>query len=310
MLINKYKNPEIHEPLSQQTSVLSGLGEGATTHNNPEGTLAAAHSYIDPDTPDTRTYTQFQSDALQGTHHVWKNKEKQIEKIKKQILDHENEKAHFLSLNEDPEAAHNIYQDPINNLNKQIVKLEEEIIAAKGSNPKQKELLEKNWESVLLQQLMTEAAAEGMTNIRIPTGETNIKVQNYHKTPQWGEDDWRDVQNIFEADNFEEAVANNLETSAQRDIKLDYTKQQKTVIRRYDKLPKLLKKTFGFTDDQIKTVTDRFGNTWFEVEIPESFLQGQGQIIHKFGGSVNIGDEVDEATMQRLLEEGYTFEEI
>ena len=30
----------------------------------------------------------------------------------------------------------------------------------------------------------------------------------------------------------------------------------------------------------------------------------------KFGGNVNIGDEVDEATMQRLMNEGYTFEEI
>jgi hypothetical protein len=30
----------------------------------------------------------------------------------------------------------------------------------------------------------------------------------------------------------------------------------------------------------------------------------------KFGGNVNIGDEVDEATMQRLMNEGYTFEEL
>jgi hypothetical protein len=310
-IANKLDNPEIYEPLFQQTSVLSGLGEGTQLHNNPEGTLAAAHSYIDPDTPNTRTYTQFQSDALQGTHHIWKNKEKEIEKIKKQILDLENDKANFLSFGKDAdaeEAANNIYQDPINTLKKKIVKLEEEIIAAKAPNPKQKELLEKNWESVLLQQLMTEAATEGMTKIRVPTGETTIKIQNYHKRPQFTEEDWTDVQNIFEADNFEEAIANNLKNN--KPTKLDYSNQQKTVIRRYDKLPKTLKKSFGLTNEQIKIVTDRLGNTWFEVEIPESFLLRQGQIIHKSGGSVNIGDEVDEATMQRLLKEGYTFEEI
>lgn len=294
-IINKWDNPEIYEPLSQQTNVLSGLGEGSIVHNNPEGTLAAAHSYIDPDTPDTRTYTQLQSDALQGTHHIWKNKEKNLEKMQKDLQSLQKD---VDLLNQAPEGEKrlleeslnksvfekyglNSYQEAIDISHREIANAENELIAAKGPNPKQKELLEKNWESVLLQQLMSEAAAEGMTKIRVPTGETSIKIQNYRKVPQWTEEETSIVYNLFNPDIFETTLG-----ETPKPVFKDYTPKQKTVIKRYNKIPKTLKRTFGFTDEQIEIKTDRNGNTWYEVEIPESFLQGQGQIIHKDGGPV------------------------
>ena len=51
--------------------------------------------------------------------------------------------------------------------------------------------------------------------------------------------------------------------------------EQETVLRKYDKAPKEIKKIFGV---EPKVVTDPKGNTWYEMGIPKSYREGRAEI--------------------------------
>ena len=339
--LDKMKYPEkyFHIPMSKRRNVLTGLGDvpGFTYHDNPTNTLAHATSYVDPDTQDIRNITQLQSDAFQGPTHQWKNYIDMISKTKSNIEKHKNMIDLYKTMNEgevdflkgdvsmikdyagnrlfEPNYIQNRYGDNTNNVMEKVlndaIKAEEsvikhyenKIVEAKGSRPKQKELLDKNWESVLLQKEFEQAALEGLKKIRIPTGETAAKIQNYQPTPVVTNEVENEIQNIFAEGNFGESI----DTPSETKQIFDYDPKHKTVLKRYEKMPKTLKKTFGFTDEQIRQVTDRNGNTWWEVDIPESFLQGKGQIIHKNGGMVM---ELSQNEIDHYAKDGWIIEDV
>lgn len=328
-----------YTPMFKRRNVLTGLGDvpGFIHHDNPANTLAHATSYVDPDTMDTRNITQLQSDPFQGPTHQWKNYMDMISRTKSNIEKHKNMIDIYKTLNEgevdflkgdvsmikdyagnklfEPNYVQNRYGDNTNNVMEKVLNdaieaqensikyYEDKIVEAKGSRPKQKELLEKNWESVLLQKEFEQAASEGLKKIRIPTGETAAKIQNYQPTPVVTNEVQNEIQNIFAEGNFGESI----DAPSQAKQIFDYDPKHKTIIKRYEKMPKTLKKTFGFTEEQIRQVTDRNGNTWWEVDIPESFLQGKGQIIHKDGGMVM---DLSQNEIDQYAKDGWIIEDV
>jgi hypothetical protein len=66
------------------------------------------------------------------------------------------------------------------------------------------------------------------------------------------------------------------------EIRVDYPSRIKTILKKYSDFPKMWKKLFN-TEPRI--VTDSKGNTWYEVDVPEGYLDQEWQF--KTGGKLN-----------------------
>jgi hypothetical protein len=55
-----------------------------------------------------------------------------------------------------------------------------------------------------------------------------------------------------------------------------YDAAHQSIINKYKNGPKTVKKTFGL---KTKEVTDAQGNTWYEFDIPESYINQEAEII-------------------------------
>jgi len=137
---------------------------------------------------------------------------------------------------------------------------------AKGdlANPQQKEFLGKNYVERQLQENVAYAVENGQTKVRIPTPETVSKVQGYPKVGGDGQLQYpglpapsgsKPIDSKFSFDNF--------------------TPEHQTILKKYTKSPKQIKKTFGV---ETRNVTDPQGNTWFEFDIPESYMNKEAEI--------------------------------
>lgn len=69
-----------------------------------------------------------------------------------------------------------------------------------------------------------------------------------------------------------------------------YSPEHETILKKYDTFPKQYQKLFG-KNAEVRTVTDSKGNTWYEVDVPESYRNGTGQIIFAQGGKLDIPPE-------------------
>ena len=56
-----------------------------------------------------------------------------------------------------------------------------------------------------------------------------------------------------------------------------------TILKKYEAFPKMYEKLYG--KDKVRIVTDAKGNTWYEVDVPDNFLQREWQ--YKLGGKLN-----------------------
>lgn len=103
-----------------------------------------------------------------------------------------------------------------------------------------------------IQENLQYAASKGQTKMRYPTPETAAKLQGYpsHTSPE-GE--------------------------------ILYFPEHQTILRKYAEFPKQYQKLFG-KNIQVRTVTDSKGNTWYEVDVPESYLDGSAEMLFKKGG--------------------------
>lgn len=67
----------------------------------------------------------------------------------------------------------------------------------------------------------------------------------------------------------------------------DYPKEHLTILNKYANFPKEYKKIFG-KNTIVREVVDKNGNTWYEVDIPESYRNGSAQIQFKQGGRLKL----------------------
>ena len=281
------------------------FGGGSSMHGNPDDTLGHVHFLRDVDNPQTLTVTQIQSDAFQGGYATMpKTKEAANFNIAKNEKHLEGQKRIWNSAVQQPDGSWlypngDFIPDAIH---QQGVQGQEAINAmqrAEAKNLSQKQLLKKNHQERYLQEIVNYAAQRGDLNkIRIPTMETAAKVQNYiPNIPGVGSEATSSGSALFNLQTMQSSYApgsakfiefqteidkiNNLRPSFNLN---DYGKTEQSILKKYKDQTKNIKKLYG---QDVITVTDAKGNTWYEFNIPESFKSGTGEIkAFKEGGSL------------------------
>ena len=175
--------------------------------------------------------------------------------------------------------------------------------------------LKQNYLQRQLQENLRYAAENKYTKMRYPTSETAAKIEGYtRQSPSWEQikilekkynrpEGYVDIVNRenFDITQFSEEIALGLskrfkmfeewENSQQakdfwREFNSigDYYPEHQTILKKYSDFPKLFQKLFK--DQQVRTVTDIKGNTWYEVDVPKGYLNKEWQF--KQGGKINV----------------------
>jgi hypothetical protein len=164
-------------------------------------------------------------------------------------------------------------------------------------NPEQKVFLGKKLSERQLQETVAKAAKEGQTVVRIPTPETAVKIQGFTKRTLPDKAKRMEIEAEIVEIKAEMAVAKEkLDAGTITQKKYDegmrerarylaeaeshlaggYDAAHQSIINKYKNGPKTVKKTFGL---KTKEVTDAQGNTWYEFDIPESYINQEAEII-------------------------------
>lgn len=177
-------------------------------------------------------------------------------------------------------------------------------------DPTQKVYLIKNYLQKQLLENLKYAAENNHKIMRYPTPETAAKIEGFQKNEKTREfveledelnklianqhQDLPDEINLFTdkniryTDEHRAAKIQELE-NALADMQINqtdrtYPEQHITILNKYKEFPKLFKKLYK--NQEVRTVTDDKGNTWYEVDVPENFLQQEWQ--YRSGGKVKL----------------------
>ena len=146
-----------------------------------------------------------------------------------------------------------------------------------------------------LQENMIFAAEQGQKRMRYPTPDTAAKIEGYKKI--YPEPEYSMLKQKNEA--YQKAFENGT-ISYDRYLELSdgilkrlreiqgqgqsYSPEHQTILKKYSDFPKMFGKLFK--GQEVRIVTDPKGNTWYEVDIPENFLQSEWQF--KKGGVLGL----------------------
>lgn len=173
-----------------------------------------------------------------------------------------------------------------------------------------------------IQENLQYAAQQGQHKMRYPTPETAAKIEGYQKIKNNNTgvdfeiyDIEQEIQKLnqqqsqlfqeelnkigFES-SFREAIemASNkvVNNSIQQRInqlrnqikelkqsKYQFSPEHQTILKKYTDFPKQFQKLFG-KKAEVRTVTDSKGNTWYEVDVPQSYIDGTAEMLFKKGG--------------------------
>lgn len=143
-----------------------------------------------------------------------------------------------------------------------------------------------------LQENMKFAKENGQTKMRYPTTETAAKIEGYKKTYPEPEYSMLKQQNEAYQRSFENGAISYdryLELTDRVNKRLreiqeqgSYSSQHQTILKKYADFPKMFNKLFK--DKEVRTVTDPKGNSWYEVDVPENYLNTEWQ--YKSGGKL------------------------
>lgn len=153
--------------------------------------------------------------------------------------------------------------------------------------------LHENYLPRQLQENMIFAAQQGQKKMRYPTPDTAAKIEGYTKGNrsqllnlrrliQKAEKDFED--GIIEYKEYDRLV-NDLQNQMRAAQNTgEYIPEHQTILKKYADFPKMFNKLFK--NQEVRTITDSKGNTWYEVDIPENFLQSEWQF--KKGGILGL----------------------
>lgn len=177
----------------------------------------------------------------------------------------------------------------------------------------QVQYLHDNYTLRQIQENLKYAAEHGQTRMRYPTPETAAKIEgyakNYKTSPRYEQLISRRMKildlpefkmpspdpemymtmspeqiEMFEADYNKlldspryikaKRIYDRLEDEIYEEAKHispDYSPEHKTILKKYSDFPKQFKKLWK--DQEVRTVTDEKGNSWYEVDVPKNFLK-------------------------------------
>lgn len=186
---------------------------------------------------------------------------------------------------------------------------------AERSNFKQQSYLHDNYLQRQLQELLKYASENGQTRMMYPTSETAAKIEGYQKTinPKYQEllgkqselhMELNELQNqealckMFNEpfsikDNLEKtykvreelkSIQDEIQQIRKNGIEKTYDPKHQTILKKYADFPKLFQKLYK--GQNVRTVTDTKGNTWYKVDVPKGYLNREWQF--KRGGKMNM----------------------
>lgn len=123
--------------------------------------------------------------------------------------------------------------------------------------------MQKSYLNRQLQENLKYAAENGQTKMRYPTPETAAKIEGYQP-----------IENNNSRTEFEQSQP-----------WYQYSPEHQTILKKYADFPKQYQKLFG-KQAQVRTVTDAKGNTWYEVDVPQSYIDGTAEMLFKKGGKI------------------------
>lgn len=144
-----------------------------------------------------------------------------------------------------------------------------------------------------LQENLKYAAENKYTKMRYPTSETAAKIEGYKKTYPEPEYSILKQKNKAYQQSFKNGAISYdryLELTDPvikrlREIQgqgLSYSPKHQTILKKYENFPKMFDKLFK--GQEVRTVTDTKGNTWYEVDVPKNYLNMEWQ--YKSGGKL------------------------
>ena len=144
-----------------------------------------------------------------------------------------------------------------------------------------------------LQENLRYAAQRGQTKMRYPTPETAAKIEGYQPFSQAQEIQGR-MEGLAEAfqqgrvtqDQYQRELTLLQDALNNASTELIYPSDQQTILKKYANFPKQFQKLFG-KQTPVRTVTDAKGNTWYEVDVPQNYLNGTAEMLFKKGGKLN-----------------------
>ena len=189
-----------------------------------------------------------------------------------------------------------------------------------------KQRMVNNYLNRQLQENLRYAAENGQTRMRYPTSETAAKIEGYRKVKNNDsgiEFDIHDIQKeidqlqkqssnmlaeeISKYDPFEYSTEQIIDMANQKVLEhpitqkiqslenqiqtlkrsqYQYTPEHQTILKKYSDFPKQFQKLFG-KQAPVRTVTDTKNNTWYEVDVPQNYLDGTVEMLFKKGGTLN-----------------------
>ena len=283
------------------------IGLGNDAHYNPT-TLGHSRTYTTVDEPDILYVMESQSDW--GQHKLNKPKftYKRGETGNTNIAF--NEKGQYYVTDDDAGMPYTKFVKRISDTDDrwpfQIAKQQ----FLESYPEAQAKYLHDNYLQRQLQENLRFAVEKGQKKMRYPTSDTAAKIEGYQKGFGHSDETERLLKEIHDTEaKFEEAIrlqddpfipspgkqlVDNLEKKL-KDLRVkfddalaralkDYSPEHKTILKKYSDFPKQYKKLFK--DSDVRTIVDKKGNSWYEVDVPEDYLNREWQF--KNGGSIHI----------------------
>lgn len=305
-------------PINSFTFHSPRIPSGDNKHYDPN-TLGHSRTFVDPNDKNIIYILESQSDWAQGDFmkklNRFKNDPKYREKVNKSIQSAENTIEEYYRMlergyNDQGEtlADYAVKQIKQELLPHAIARLNQQ--KAYFYDPIQQIYLGKNYLQKQLLENLRYAAENNHKIMRYPTPETAAKIEGFQKNEKTREfveledeldrlianqsQDLPDEINLFTDENIRytdehrAAKIQELE-NALADMQINqtdrtYPEQHITILNKYKDFPKLFKKLYK--NQEVRTITDDKGNTWYEVDVPENFLQQEWQ--YRSGGKVKL----------------------
>lgn len=264
-----------------------------------DNTLGHFRTFTEQNSPETLYVLESQSDLAQNG---W------VPGPKKKFIESElNNSREFLTLDNLTEKERRETLQNISNLESKLDRF---------NNPLNR-YLASSYQERQLQQILKYAAEQGQTKVRYPTRQTAVAIEGYtpiqpvtnarelsYKALQSVGNDIKNVtpytQEIF---NIQQKIKNTtdpkklerLNSNLIRIQKIEdrwragettYSPNYETVLSNYERFPQLYRSLFG-KKSNVNIVTDAKGNTWYEVDVPQSYIDGTGQLVFKKGGIID-----------------------
>ncbi len=274
-------------------------------------TLGHSRTFTLPEEPNILYVMESQSDWAQ------KKVKHSLEKLLQRKNNIQKNIDELIESSNNPEtmqyAVKQINEELLPPLYEKLTSIQSDIARLTESDLQKLHLIE-NYPYRQIQENMKFASEKGNSLMRYPTRESAIKIEGYipEEIPQNIYKEWSDevlqyakkvpispyTPEIYKLTKKLEKVIDKKEIDKiQGQLKKAKTVEQRWfngeptyalkyegILDKYADFPKMFNKLFK--GQEVRTVTDSKGNTWYEVDIPENFLQSEWQF--KQGGKIGI----------------------